>query len=513
MNFLGMDTVDFMPHGHCVLWQEKILYPMVASDVTIFLSYSAIPFGLFYFYRKRTDLSPKVKALLILFVLFIQFCGFSHLITAYNYWNAEYHWELIIKVLTALVSLATAIVVVKNIKALLELPSPQQYSLANQKLKELNDNLEEQVKARTEELQLKTSLLESIITSIDDGIVEYTPIKDKENNIVDFSARVLNDKIEHQTGLPKERMETDSMNRDFPEYIEDKSFQDFIDIYNNGGRKVYDPSSIKLNQKTYRAIYTKNIQNNTILLFLANITEQENLRMQSITNSRLSAIGELAGGVAHEINTPLQIISGAARQAERQIKDVTEDQKKSFELIRTTIKRISKIVKNLKRLTHQSSDEIVRLSISSFLDDMKGFVTTKLNNASITLLSTYKDQENFSLEANEVALSQILINLINNSIDELAEIEENGKEKVIEIQIFQNEYSKSIIISDNGNGIPEEHLSKVFTPLFTTKEVDKGTGLGLSLSSRLAHNMGAYIQVMQDERTHFHVIFNNKDQS
>jgi low affinity Fe/Cu permease len=151
MIFLGMDTVDFMPHGHCVLWQEKILYPMVASDVTIFLSYSAIPFGLFYFYRNRTDLSPKVKALLILFVLFIQFCGFSHLITAYNYWNADYHWELIIKVLTAFVSLATAIVVVKNIKALLELPSPQQYSLVNRKLKELNEKLEEQVKARTEE--------------------------------------------------------------------------------------------------------------------------------------------------------------------------------------------------------------------------------------------------------------------------------------------------------------------------------------------------------------------------
>ncbi|GEM_PF-2058210 len=513
MNFLGMDTVDFMPHGHCVLWQEKILYPMVASDVTIFLSYSAIPFGLFYFYRKRTDLSPKVKALLILFVLFIQFCGFSHLITAYNYWNAEYHWELIIKVLTALVSLATAIVVIKNIKALLEIPSPQQYSLANKKLKELNDNLEEQVKARTEELQLKTSLLESIITSIDDGIVEYTPIKDKENNIVDFSARVLNDKIEHQIGLPKENMETDSMNRDFPKYIEDKSFQDFIDIYNNGGRKVYDPSSIKLNQRTYRAIYTKNIQNNTILLFLANITEQENLRMQSITNSRLSAIGELTGGVAHEINSPLQIISGAARQAERQIKDVTEDQKKSFELIRTTIKRISKIVKNLKRLTHQASDEIVTLNISNFLDEVKGFVSMKLNAASVTLISTYKDQDDFSLEANEVALSQILINLINNSIDELADSKENGKEKVIEIQISQNEHSKSIIISDNGRGILEEHLSKIFTPLFTTKEVGKGTGLGLSLSSRLAQNMGAHIQVMHDERTHFHVIFNNKDQS
>jgi C4-dicarboxylate-specific signal transduction histidine kinase len=509
MIFLGMDTVDFMPHGHCVLWQEKILYPMVASDVTIFLSYSAIPFGLFYFYRNRTDLSPKVKALLILFVLFIQFCGFSHLITAYNYWNADYHWELIIKVLTAFVSLATAIVVVKNIKALLELPSPQQYSLVNRKLKELNEKLEEQVKARTEELRLKTSLLESIITSIDDGIVEYTPIKDDKNNIVDFSAKVLNDKIEYQTGMPKDNMETDSMNRDFPYYVEDKSLDDFIDFYNNGGRKVYDPSSIKLNHRTYRAIYTKNIKNNSILLFLTNITEQENLRMQSITNSRLSAIG----GVAHEINTPLQIISGAARQAERQIPDVTEDQRKSFELIRTTIKRISKIVKNLKRLTHQSSDEIVTLKISNFLDEVKGFVSTKINNASVTLLSTYKDQEDFSIEANEVALSQILINLINNSIDELTEIEENGKEKVIEIQIFQNEHSKSIVISDNGNGIPEEHISKIFTPLFTTKEVDKGTGLGLSLSSRLAHNMGANIQVIQDGRTHFHIVFNNKNES
>lgn len=505
MNFLGMDTADFMPHGHCVLWQGKILFPMVASDIIIFLSYSIIPFGLYYFYKRRTDLTFKLKGVIFLFALFIQLCGFSHLIMAYNYWHAEYHWELIIKMLTALVSLVTAIFFIKKVKVLLELPSPAQYQLLNDQLKDLNQNLEKEVRERTEEIKQDKLLQESILNAIDDGIIEFTPIKDGQGTIIDFSSKVINEKITKHTGLPKEKLETDSMNRDLPEYRVNGRFDDFLDIYKNNETKTYDPSNISINHRVFRAIYTKNIKNDSIILFLSNITESENLKLQTIANSRLSALGELAGGVAHEINSPLQIISGATRQIERQLPEVSPEQKASFELIKTTIKRISSIIKNLKRLSHSGSDELRTIEVTPFLEQLNEFVATKIKDASISLKETYKKEKTFNIEANEVALSQIIINLINNAVDELSLI--NDREKEIEISIVNNGHNKIIAIIDNGNGISEENLKKVFNPLFTTKEIGKGTGLGLSLSSRLAQSMNAHIQIFQDGRTHFQIIF------
>lgn len=505
MNFLGMDTADFMPHGHCVLWQEKILIPMVASDIIIFLSYSAIPFGLYYFYKKRVDLSIKVKRLLILFVLFIQLCGFSHLITAYNYWNAEYHWELIIKVLTALVSFITALVVAKNLKVLLELPSPEQYKLANDKLKELNEDLENQVRERTKEIRQDKLLQDSLINAIDDGILELFPIKDDLGEILDFSAKAINDKIFEHIGLSREELNIDSMNTAFPNYKKDGPFKDCVEIYTNGGTKTYDPAPFPFNNRIIRAIYAKNVKNDSILFFLSDITEKENLKLQTIANSRLSALGELAGGVAHEINSPLQIISGATRQIERQLPEVSPEQKASFALIKTTIKRISSIIKNLKRLSHSGSDELRTIEVTTFLEQLNEFVATKIKDASISLKETYKKEKTFNIEANEVALSQIIINLINNAVDELLLI--NDREREIEISIVNNGHNKIISIIDNGNGISEENLKKIFNPLFTTKEIGKGTGLGLSLSSRLAQSMNAHVQIFQDGRTHFQIIF------
>lgn len=510
MNFFGLDTADFMPHGHCVLWQESILFPMVGSDIIIFLSYSAIPFSLYYFYSHREGITPEVKKLLLLFVLFIQLCGFSHLITAYNYWHAEYHWELLIKVATALISAATAIIIIKNTKGLLSIPSPAEFQEANRRLKELNENLEQEVQKQTQEILHEKAALEAIYQSINEGIFEINPIRNDQGNIIDFKGRPLNTKAMEHTGLSEPELTIESFNKERPTYRENGRFEAYCHVLKTGIPKIFDPSDYVINNRIYRAVYTKSGPN-SILLFLSNITERESLKTQAMVNSRLSALGELAGGVAHEINSPLQIISGAARQIERKIKNddcANPDNIENLELIQGTVKNISKIIKNLKRLSHKTSEEHKQFAVIPFLENIKDFVKVSVKNAGISLEEDFLDRENFYLNASEVALSQIIVNLINNAVDELSTI--NNRERVLRIDIHSDDNQKTISINDNGNGISQENLDKIFTPLFTTKDVGKGTGLGLSLSSKLAQSMDAYIDVDQNKGTTFKIIFPTK---
>lgn len=508
MSLLGFDTSSFMPHGHCVLWREDILWPMVASDTLIFLSYSAIPFGLFYFYRNRLDLSPKVKRILILFVLFIQLCGLTHIIGAYNYWNADYYTELLVKMATALVSVVTAIIFLKNVPALLGLPSPVEFEEANRKLKELNQNLEDEVKKQISLIKEEKNFLSALLEGINDGIAEITPIKDEQGEIIDFSMKPLNEKLMEQAGLTRSELTVDSMKSTFPDFYKER-FEKYLRIYKTGITEVYDPSSLRLNGRVFRAVYTKNHHNDTLLLFLANVTEREELKLTSISNSRLSALGELAGGIAHEINNPLQIIDGAARMVKRQVTELPAEADESLEMIRTTVKRVSKIITNLKRLSRNEVDTIKGLDIQTFLGDVKEFVAQKIKNRGIILKETYREQPNKTINANEVALSQILINILNNAIDELDEVlkDDSSFSPEIEINVITSNNLDIIEVSDNGRGIPKKNLEDIFNPLFTSKEVGKGTGLGLTLSRNLAHQMGADIKILQDGKTRFQIIF------
>ena len=123
----GIDTSGLMPHGHCIRWKPELLLPIVGSDILIFLSYTTIPIALYIFYKKRKDLNFSSKLTLFLFFLFIQLCGITHLISAYNYWNSEYGIEMVLKVLTALVSVATAVSMFFIVPQLIKLPSREEH--------------------------------------------------------------------------------------------------------------------------------------------------------------------------------------------------------------------------------------------------------------------------------------------------------------------------------------------------------------------------------------------------
>jgi len=216
-NFL-FSPQGFMPHGFCFLWQPTILWLTVVSDIIIFLSYLSIPFALAYFSYKRQDL--KNKNLLILFTVFIFACGATHLLAAINIWLPLYGLTSVIKLITALVSLLTAILLWPLIPVALAIPSPQQLEKANQELKELNASLDQQVNDRTLELQKIKNDLQNAISLSPSVIYRLSPT---DNLSSPFKAHFISEKITEMTGFEPDdwyKNETLWIDHLHPDYID-----------------------------------------------------------------------------------------------------------------------------------------------------------------------------------------------------------------------------------------------------------------------------------------------------
>lgn len=153
---------DYMPHGHCFLWRDDLLFMHVGGDIATAAAYFAIPLALVQLVRQRGDLA--FDWIFLMFALFIFFCGVTHIIAAVNVWQGYYHLEGIFKLSTASVSLVTAFLVWRLLPAALTIPSRQDLITKNNELSSLregletaNRELERKVTERTKELQLLAS--------------------------------------------------------------------------------------------------------------------------------------------------------------------------------------------------------------------------------------------------------------------------------------------------------------------------------------------------------------------
>ena len=220
-------------------------------------------------------------------------------------------------------------------------------------------------------------------------------------------------------------------------------------------------------------------------------------------------MGMLLGGISHEIFNPLLGIYAPLENLELLFENFSDDecQKKGLKYIKnieTNIARIENVVKSLKVLYYNRDFERTEINLSEILDSIANIFAAKMPPDKITFTTVIPD--NFHLNANHGVLTQILMNLIKNSIDALDGIE-NGK---INVEAFVTHRRSYISVSDNGKGIDKDDLELIFNAFFTTKDVGKGTGLGLYLVKDLANKMGWQIDVSSEigKGTEFKIFFN-----
>jgi PAS domain S-box-containing protein len=145
---------DFSPHGFCYLWNRQLMWLHVVSDIAIAVAYFTIPFTLLWFIRKRRDI--PFSWIFGLFALFIVACGVTHLMEVWNIWHTAYWLEGVLKAITALASISTAIVLARSVPALVQLPSPEAWRLANIALEaEINQHRETENRVREQEARYR----------------------------------------------------------------------------------------------------------------------------------------------------------------------------------------------------------------------------------------------------------------------------------------------------------------------------------------------------------------------
>lgn len=215
------------------------------------------------------------------------------------------------------------------------------------------------------------------------------------------------------------------------------------------------------------------------------ITQMKQAQNMLAESSRLASLGEMASGIAHEINNPLTIILGRLTIAQKKIErnDPPEIVVKELKTIEKTVFRISNIVNGLKKLSRESSfDPIETFDIVHLINESRELYAQKLTKFEVKF--NFAHTEPIFVNAKPLQLSQVILNLVNNSVDAI----ETLTERWVTIDIQKTGERCLISIIDSGNGIPPNIAAKVMNPFFTTKDPGRGTGLGLSLSKKMVED-------------------------
>lgn len=207
-------------------------------------------------------------------------------------------------------------------------------------------------------------------------------------------------------------------------------------------------------------------------------------RARMVTASRLSLLGELAAGVAHEVNNPLTIISGRISQLLRLLQETPSVSPKAAELcdsVQDGVRRIAIIVRDLLAFARGGSrDPFAPASLQAVVRTALSLCEERLKSSGVRM-TLQVPEEDLVIECREPQLVQVVLNLILNSFDAVG----GFPEPWIRIEIFDLGPEVELAVVDCGRGIPAEVAERMFDPFFTTKAVGRGTGLGLSVSRGL----------------------------
>jgi iron only hydrogenase large subunit-like protein len=218
---------------------------------------------------------------------------------------------------------------------------------------------------------------------------------------------------------------------------------------------------------------------------------QEQLR----TAEKLASIGQLAAGVAHEINNPLGTIMMYASLLKKTLANLKAKQSlEDMELIITEANRCKNIVANLLNFAREGKLNISKVNLINLLNDI---IKITKDNPLFNKVD-FKVESNIEvpfIDADEDQLKQVFFNLINNSCEAV----EDSTKKEISIKLKQENGFIILELHDSGIGIPKENFNKIFTPFFTTKKIGKGTGLGLAISYGIVKMHQGYISFESEE--------------
>ncbi|MGB9442962.1 MAG: ATP-binding protein [Desulfobacterales bacterium] len=224
--------------------------------------------------------------------------------------------------------------------------------------------------------------------------------------------------------------------------------------------------------------------------------EKEMMSQQVIETGKLASVGELAAGIAHEINNPVAIMTEEAgwiqdllEEEEFQKSENLQEFHRALEQIHTQGKRCKDITHKLLSFARKTDSSIKDVLLNDLLNEV-AYLSSQRAKYSNILINTEFHKDLPLIRASETELQQVFLNLVNNALDAM---EKTGG--TIDITSKTEGNDIVIVVADNGPGIANANLARIFDPFFTTKPVGKGTGLGLSICYGIINKMGGEIDV------------------
>jgi two-component system, NtrC family, sensor kinase len=345
-----------------------------------------------------------------------------------------------------------------------------------------------------------------LYASLEQKVAEYERLKDFNENIVesinvgvlavDLADRIesWNSQMEVMYALPRWQALTRPLSEVFPpEFVEE-----FYRVRQNPG--IHNLYKFRLNTpageiRTINAaiapLVTKKFHVIGRLIIMDDITERVALEAQLSQADKLSSIGLLAAGVAHEVNTPLAVISSYTQMLSKQLQ--TDPQKAGLlEKITRQTFRASEIVNNLLNFSRTSGAEFTDVDVNKIITDTLALLEHQFKTSRITVQDELTDHLPF-IQGNTGRLQQVFLNLFLNAKDAMAG---GGTLRVV----TANGTGVSVAVSDTGSGIAPEHIARIYDPFFTTKNTpregqNRGTGLGLSVTYGIIQEHAGKIRV------------------
>jgi two-component system, NtrC family, sensor kinase len=345
-----------------------------------------------------------------------------------------------------------------------------------------------------------------LYASLEQKVAEYERLKDFNENIVesinvgvmavDLADRIesWNSQMEVMYALPRWQALTRPLSEVFPaEFVEE-----FYRVRQNPGinnlykfRLATPTGESRTVNVAIAPLVTRKFNVIGRLIIVDDITERVGLESQLSQADKLSSIGLLAAGVAHEVNTPLAVISSYAQMLSKQLQDDPQKGGLLEKITRQTF-RASEIVNNLLNFSRTSGTEFTEVNVNKIIADTMALLEHQFKITKIRVEDELADHLPL-ISGNPGRLQQVFLNLFLNARDAMPE---GGTLRVA----TANGDGVSVVVSDTGSGIAQEHIQRIYDPFFTTKAAPregqgKGTGLGLSVTYGIIQEHAGKIRV------------------
>ena len=524
--------MDGIPHGYCLLWNPSLLWLHAGSDAVIAAAYFVIPISLVRFARQRRDL--PFNFVFICFGLFILFCGTSHLLSVYNVWVPNWWLSGIVKALTAVVSVATAALLVRLLPQAIALPSPTQLNVANARLESANEQLRTEASDRIaaqaalarahddaeEMVRRRTSELAEANARLRHGEARYRALVQAKSDIIWTTTAdgTLVDVSEWAafTGLPEattvaslpDVLHPDDAPRMQTEWaaaisrVEPFSAQHRVRNRDGQWRQmqvhavpVLDECGAVREWVGSHSDITEQLEAERQVLVM-----QEQLQQ----SQRMEAVGRLAGGIAHDFNNLLTVITGAGTLV---LDDMPREHawRRDVEDVVAAGTRAAALTAQLLAYSRKQVLQPRRLDVHAVLLDVHAMLRRLIGEHIAINISGRSGSWRVQADPNQ--LEQVILNLALNARDamhdggiitfETEQVRIEREYSAGHLGVTPGEYIM-LAVSDTGVGMDDVTRAQIFEPFFTTKAVNAGTGLGLATVYGIIRQSGGHIYVYSE---------------